>query len=328
MGRETGISWTNHTFNPWRGCDEVSEACDDCYAKRMAKRTPQMLGQWGDMAEGGTRVVAVDKTWNDPLRWDADAFKSRERRRVFCCSIADVFEEWQGPMTDKDNSIIYKGNKLPLTMEDCRQRLFAMIQKTTWLNWLLLTKRPEHQKRWLEEFYRDNKPLLTNVWAGTTVELQDYASRLDTLLETNAVRLWVSVEPLLGPITLEKWLATGLLDWVIVGGEASGPGSTRRARVMKAKWVDALFEECQKYGVAFFFKQWGDYLSFEYGSPCLRWEGTSLVGANVGGTDYEPRDITLVDDTAYVKVGKGKAGDTYRGRQWHEVPESIPLSTG
>ena len=100
MASETKIQWADHTFNPWRGCLKVSAGCANCYAETLSKRNPGTLGIWGSEASGATRVVASESMWREPLKWNTEAQKSGIRSRVFCASLADVFEDWQGRMLD------------------------------------------------------------------------------------------------------------------------------------------------------------------------------------------------------------------------------------
>src|SRR4051794_38669367 len=90
MATETKIQWTHHTFNPWRGCQKVSPGCAHCYAEQLSLRNPKVLGEWGP---DGKRVIASESYWRLPLKWNRDAHKAGERRRVFCASLADVFED-------------------------------------------------------------------------------------------------------------------------------------------------------------------------------------------------------------------------------------------
>ena len=135
MAENSAIGWTHHTFNPWRGCQKVAPGCTNCYAEALAKRNPSVLGTWG---ADGTRVVAAEAYWREPLKWQRQAAAAGERRRVFCASLADVFEDWNGPITN------VRGEKLLCNQADLRRRLFALIDETPDLDWLLLTKRPEH----------------------------------------------------------------------------------------------------------------------------------------------------------------------------------------
>lgn len=295
MAEESKISWTDATFSPWRGCVEVdnSPACDFCYAKSMAKRNPGVLGHWGTAEDGGTRVVASEKYWNEPLKWNSSAEASGIRKRVFCASIADVFENWTGPMMDHKGNVMRKDsvgrwitgggilrNDFPLTMQDVRNRLFGLIDKTPWLSWLLLTKRPENIRKFWPPFDWQtpaDMPTRTNVWLGVTAENQEQANkRIPELLNCHGLSpvLWLSCEPLLSsldlmypePINPARMCCSGFecgcygmpidppllhhLDWVVVGGE-SGP----HARSSDIEWYRSLRDQCRECNVAFHFKQ-------------------------------------------------------------------------
>lgn len=234
MAKNSKIEWTHHTFNPWWGCAKVSPGCEHCYAEAFAKRTGNAV--WG---VGGPRRFFGEKHWSYPKLWNEESQSEGQRKRVFCASMADVFEDREG-----------------LRVE--RRRLVHLIEATPWLDWLLLTKRPQNIVRLMDEAmdgnfdrmttFRDRMP---NVWLGVTAEDQNhYDQRTQWLAHVQAVVRFVSAEPLLGPINLRAWCP----DWIIVGGE-SGNG----ARPMKKEWVESIREQCK--GVtAFFFKQWGGRL--------------------------------------------------------------------
>jgi protein gp37 len=254
MAEDSKISWTDHTFNPWWGCIEVSPACDNCYARTFAKRIG--LNVWGQ-ADVTERRFFADKHWSEPLKWDRKAADLGERRRVFCASMADIFER-------NDD------------LDPHRARLWALIEQTPNLDWLLLTKRPQNILGMIPHAWIDREP--HNVWYGTTVENQHYAElRIPLLLQAPAAVLFLSCEPLLGPVDLSRWLgvvrsdslpvrpATPLpwvntmtgwppIDWVITGGE-SGP----KARPTHPQWLRDLRDQCAAAGVAYHFKQWGEY---------------------------------------------------------------------
>lgn len=218
MADKSKIEWTDATFNPWVGCTKVSPACDHCYAESWAKRSGMV--QWGNAPRRRTSVA----NWNKPLKWNRQAEKDGRRIRVFCASLADVFD-----------------NQVP---KEWRTDLWTMIIDTPYLDWQLLTKRPQNIRKMMPSrlFNYDN------IWIGTTVENKEEAERRAPYLRelTTNVR-FLSIEPLLedlGNIDL-----TGV-DWVIVGGE-SGPG----ARVMKADWARNIRNQCKAAGVAFFMKQ-------------------------------------------------------------------------
>ena len=249
MGRDSGIQWTHHTFNPWRGCTHVSPGCENCYAEALAKRNPAQLGTWG---AGGTRVVASDAYWRQPHAWNRAAVAAGERHRVFCASLADVFEDRP-------------------ELADPRHRLWSTIVATPHLDWLLLTKRPEAIARLVGGW-----PWPANIWLGTTVEDQRRADeRIPVLLDTPAAVRFLSCEPLLGPLDLGRfmgWRATadvmlgrhpvafdaaglpraGGVDWLIVGGE-SGP----RARPFDLAWARSIRDQGDAAGVPVFIKQLG-----------------------------------------------------------------------
>ena len=243
MGEATGISWADDTFNPWWGCTKVSSACDSCYAETLSKRVGNAV--WGKSAP---RRIIGDKTWNDPRRWDKAAERAGVRRRVFCASMADVFEDHNGPMVD------HKGNLMPgRSVAAERERLWALIDDTPNLDWLLLTKRPQNIARlappsWLTH----GAPF--NVWLGTTVETQPYAKiRIPQLLEVRATVHFLSYEPGLGEVDLRPWLGEWGVNWVIVGGE-----SGHNARPFPMEWARSVIVQARAApGAAVWMKQMG-----------------------------------------------------------------------
>jgi protein gp37 len=233
MGENTAISWTDSTFNPWVGCTKVSRACDFCYAESWAKRSghPEL---WT-----GERRRTSASNWKQPLKWDRAAAASGKRARVFCASLADVFD-----------------NQVP---EQWRHDLWELIGSCRNLDWLLLTKRPQNIAKMLPVMdstkpdYRpwNQKWPWPNVWLGTTVENQEEAERrIPHLVKVPAVIKFLSCEPLLGSVDLSKWL--GEISWIICGGESGG-----HARPMDLRWVVALKNQCISANIPFHFKQWG-----------------------------------------------------------------------
>jgi protein gp37 len=229
VGAITAISWTDHTFNPWRGCTKVSSACDYCYAEGLANR-------FGFVEWGGERRRTSAANWREPLRWDRAAARDRTRRRVFCASLADVFD-----------------NQVPAAW---RADLWTLIAETPHLDWLLLTKRPQNIAKMLpsatcETMIAGKAWPWPWVWLGTTVENEEEARRrLPHLTAIPAFRRFVSYEPALGPVDFRPWLLH--LDWIIAGGE-SGP----HARAPEAEWFRSVRDQCTTAGVWFHFKQWG-----------------------------------------------------------------------
>lgn len=255
MGADSDIQWTNHTFNPWWGCAKISPGCKHCYADSFSKRVG--LQVWGQDAP---RRFFGDKHWNDPRRWHKAAVKAGVRQRVFCASMADVFE-------DRPDLI------------EPRRRLFSLIEECEGLDWLLLTKRPENVRRlvppkWLhlvgcasprglgdtcdfpgtcgqrgQEFSDQRQGWPAHVWMGTTVENREQTARIDHLRRIPAAIRFLSLEPLIedpGPLDL-----TGIA-WAIVGGESGG-----NAREMGEAWALSIVGQCRAQRVAPFVKQMG-----------------------------------------------------------------------
>ena len=281
MAKDSKIEWTHHTFNPWWGCVKVSDACDHCYAETWAKRLGEDI--WGAKSQ---RRFFSDAHWNDPIKWNKEAQAAGERRRVFCASMADVFE-------NRDDLIAP------------RARLFDLIEATPHLDWLLLTKRIHLVKKLIPK----GRKLSKNVWLGTTVENQDSAKkRIKYLLEFSepAVR-FLSCEPLLGSLDLSPWLGAqkdARLDWVIAGGE-SGAGS----RPMNPEWVIDLQAQCERAKVAFHFKQWGHWAPLD--------QTDAVPGKKVQAVELTRMDGSIVTLSA---MGKGKAGRRLQGQVWDQFP--------
>lgn len=227
MGFRSDIEWTDHTFNPWWGCTKVSPACDNCYAEAFAKRLGMDI--WSHHTD---RRFLSEANWRLPLKWNKRASEAGIKERVFCASMADVFE-WKRGLSHQ------------------RTKLWGLIESTPSLIWLLLTKRPHLATRivpWGTEWP-------SNVWIGTTVENQKWAEkRLPWLVDLPTGNRFLSCEPLLGEIVLENWLARGEIGWVIAGGE-SGP----RARPTEPDWFYRLRDQCLKFDTPFHFKQWGNW---------------------------------------------------------------------
>ena len=283
MGKDSRIEWTHHTFNPWWGCVKVSAACDHCYAEAWAKRLGEQV--WGPLSE---RRFFGDSHWNEPLKWNKEATTDGVRRRVFCASMADVFE-----------------NRKDLIPQ--RLRLLKLIENTPQLDWLLLTKRIHLARKQLPRGYEFPR----NVWLGATVENQDVVSkRLEYLVDfkTPSVR-FLSCEPLLGPLDIRKYIAPGRqsarVDWVIAGGE-SGAGS----RVMEPAWPLGLQRQCADAGVPFHFKQWGHWAPLEQVADVLT-KSTPIQVLHRNGTE-----ISLAG------IGKGKAGRSLAGKIWDQFPRT------
>lgn len=265
MADKTKIAWTDRTFNPWLGCTRVSPGCVHCYAETLTKRFGN--AEWGPQA---ARVKTSESYWKKPLKWNKESWIEclscnwrgamkgtiiapyspacptcgsvmtvRTKQRVFCASLADVFE---------DNRQV----------ANWRGELFRLIEQTPNIDWLLLTKRPERMFSLgtdavgeIFDLWLDRNP---NVWLGATVESQEYfEKRVAALLSCGSAVHFISVEPMIGPVRL-KQIKMKNVDWVICGGE-SGPG----CRPMQADWVYDLKRDCQMGRVKFFMKQLGGH---------------------------------------------------------------------
>lgn len=221
MAENSKIEWTTHTFNPWIGCQKISPGCDNCYAEALMDKRYHKV-EWGPHGE---RKRTSEANWKLPLRWAKAARASGERPRVFCSSLADVF----------DNQV----------HDSWRSDLFRLIKDTPELDWLLLTKRPEN----IAKMVRFEDPEMpTNIWLGTTCEDQANYDRRWPILSKVPVNVhFISYEPAIGPLRINGALVP---DWLICGGE-SGPG----ARYMPPTWAADIKRDCERVGTAFFMKQ-------------------------------------------------------------------------
>lgn len=332
MAENSHISWTDHTFNPWIGCTKVSAGCAHCYADRDNEYYKWNPAGWGPKAPRKRTSAA---NWKKSLIWDRDrwlecpgcgwrgSYKAipvaldgsfmcptckrmdlqPARQRIFCASLSDVFDDH------------------PSIDAQWREDLWSLIEATPNLDWLLLTKRPEHVERFipdrwtsygywdLHHFLPNTPPLPRNIWLGITAEDQDNFDARWPILAGLAARLcpsvlFVSAEPLLGSLDVSGWIdevdehdeddhvyVPGI-DWVIAGGESGPP-----ARPTHPDWVRSLRQQCACAEVPFHFKQWGEWIARN------QWV---LSG----------RDLGDVPEKAYVNA-KPIAGDqVYRvGRQ-------------
>lgn len=255
MAESTKIEWADATFNPWIGCTRVGPGCDNCYAA-VSPPSRSMSIKWG---AGEPRHHTSASNWAQPLVWERKAqdFQAEHgrRQRVFCASLADVFD-----------------NEVPPSW---RAELFALIASTPNLDWMLLTKRIANVAKMIEAPGMQKCGLPGNVWLGATVVNQEEADRdVPKLLALPAQVRFLSIEPMLGPIDLTRIDVSGdfeiyplsgttgcedydgpipdipALNWVICGGE-SGPG----ARPMHPDWARSLKQQCQAASVPFFMKQ-------------------------------------------------------------------------
>ncbi|MGE8369329.1 MAG: phage Gp37/Gp68 family protein [Pseudomonadales bacterium] len=324
MSENTNIEWTDATFNPWIGCTKVSPACDHCYAE--VSTPARSLGvSWGAKEK---RHRTSPGNWKLPLRWNAqheEFFGAHgRRRRVFCASLADVFDNQVDPAWRRD--------------------LFDLIELTPNLNWLLLTKRIGNVIRLVSDV-RSHDWLAgrDNVWLGATICNQEEADRdIPKLLAVPVHVRFLSMEPLLGPVDLSKvavpaehdmlrrpWdydgyrfnalqdhdddrfhQAPATLDWVIVGGESGG-----NARPMHPDWAGVLRDQCAAAGVPFLFKQWGEHAPNNRTMAEVEAAERGYTFVHYSAT--QPYPIAAMD-----RVGKKAAGRLLDGEQHDGFPGS------
>ena len=321
MAENTKIEWADHTFNPWTGCTKVGPGCDNCYAEGWAKRSG--IVHWGTGAE---RRRTSESNWKQPIKWNAEAERLGLRYRVFCASLADVFD-----------------NEVPA---EWRADLFDLIASTPHLDWLLVTKRIGNVERMVMDalrtmFIRANQEPPTwpwaNVWLGITVVNQAEADRdIPKLLQVPAAVRFLSMEPLLGPVDLtdispnrgdrpedhfsalfdpddDQADTRHYVDWVIVGGE-SGP----KARPMRPQWARDIRDQCKVAGVPFLFKQWGEWApaSHGHGGKHGAWNGDAFL-PGYGDTKTPDNNMT--------RAGKNACGGRLLdGRDHNGFPSRLP----
>ena len=314
--QHTKIEWAHHTFNPWIGCTKVGPGCDNCYAEADFDRRRHVVS-WGP---NQPRKRTASSTWAQPLRWNKMAEAEGTRYRVFCASLADVFD-----------------NDVPVQW---RIDLMDLILKTPHLDWLLLTKRIGNAADMLDAAldtatggafaWRAGGGHLRfkNVWIGATITSQAEADRdIPKLLAVPAAKRFLSMEPLLGPVSFEGMFASGNpadgtnmleeLDWIIVGGE-SGPN----ARPMHPDWARSLRNQCQAADVPFLFKQWGEWVDADNGpDDDLAYEGKSDCWAHIeGGHHSGEMGVDFFNTYPMYRVGKKAAGRMLDRKEWNEVP--------
>lgn len=295
MGENSAISWTDHTFNPWIGCTRVSPACDHCYAATENQRR-KWVSSWGEPGQPPS-PRRLTKTWRTPVIWEKRAAETGYRPRVFCASLADVFD-----------------NEVPT---EWRADLFNLIRHTPNLHWILLTKRIGNV---LKMVSADTWRTLPHVGLMATIANQEEWDRdYQKLKAVPAAWHGVSAEPLLGPIDI----GAERPDWIITGGE-SGP----QARPMSIQWVRELRDQCAAGGVAFHFKQWGEWAPaglhpsglpgrFAFGD--YEYDRTTMVQV-----DSYPRHFTRFGSRSLMeRLGRSKTGDLLDGVEHKAFPKAM-----
>ncbi len=251
MGEKTNIAWTDSTFNPVIGCTKVGPGCDNCYAAEQDSRK-----RWGGKTHWGAgvpRYRTSASNWNQPVAWNRKASFDGKPHRVFCASLADVFDnEWP---------------------EGARDDLWALIKATPLLTWQIVTKRIGNAAKMLPADWGDWYP---NVWLIATICNEKETRDIDKLIAIPAAVHGISYEPALESVDWSPWLCDGIptneqvygergahylrhgtprLDWIIVGGESSQGGA--QARPFNIEWARSTVAQCKAAGVACFVKQLG-----------------------------------------------------------------------
>lgn len=235
MAENSKIAWTDDTFNPWWGCVKVGPGCDHCYAEGLDKRTG---GNYWDGTTPPRRTKPAN--WAKPVKWNKQAEESGKPRRVFCASMADVFD-----------------NRVPV---EWRDDLWELIKATPHLTWIVLTKRIGNVDKMLPDDWGDG---YSNVWLLiTAVNQKEYERDFMKLAAIPAAKRGLSIEPQLGPINLHLMgtmpksisssyaLVGSYIDWVITGAE-SGHGN----RSYLERWARSLRNQCADFDISFFYKQ-------------------------------------------------------------------------
>lgn len=346
MADKSSIEWTDATWNPITGCSVVSPGCTNCYAMRLAgtrmKHHPSRIGLT-DQSKAGpvwNGQVRLNEQWLDqPLRW-------RKPRRIFVCAHGDLFHE-----SVPDEWI----DRVFAVMALAPQHTFQVLTKRAsrardylhgdaprrWVMAYDPARFPRDLPRVPEVFPQAPLP---NVWLGVSAEDQQRADeRVSDLLATPAAVRFVSAEPLLGQLDLAPWLQRGdhglrdvdplaavlladgkesgnawvrpALDWVIVGGE-SGPG----ARPMHPDWVRSLRDQCAEAGVAFHFKQHGEWIGEE------DLDSASLLAPQQCDPNDYLRHHDFPDGTRVWKAGKKAAGRSLDWKTWDQIPDAVPCA--
>lgn len=235
MATNSNIEWCHHTGNPWWGCTEVHEGCDNCYARAWAHKYGNKV--WGN----DQPRKAIKSVWGNFAKWQKDAETANEIHRVFVGSMMDIFEKPM-PVIDSNGSTAgYKTDVL-------RDRVFnQVVPASPHLMFLFLTKRPSNINKYIPDLWKVLPP--RNVMYGASVVDKKSMADVDRHLGKVNGQKFLSIEPLLEEISLLDW--TGELpDWVIVGGE-SGP----KRRPFDPDWARRLKAECYALKIKFFMKQ-------------------------------------------------------------------------
>lgn len=312
MGARSRIEWTDASWNPVTGCTEVSPGCDHCYARDLAGRFAGTSAY-----PNGFELTLRPKHLYDPLRW-------RRPRRVFVNSMSDLFHHLVPTQyIAKVFATMALAPAHTFQILTKRPGRMASLLSSAAFRELVVSELPTIAEAASARSARQEIPELgewplANVWAGVSVESQKWANvRVPVLQRTPAAVRFLSMEPLLSRVQLctcdgaayeiqrHPFLVnsscplhgTVPLDWIIVGGE-SGPN----ARPMHPDWPRGLQQACQATGVAYLFKQWGEWV------PCAE--------------PVAERDdvVRFPDGVVMRRVGRRQAGRELDGKTWDEYP--------
>jgi protein gp37 len=308
------IEWTDATWNPVRGCSIVSAGCTNCYAMRVAHRSftsPDMP------YHGLTRISGGRPVWNGDIKLVRSMLRQplvwKRPRRIFVNSMSDLFHE-----------------KVPFDFID---EVFEVMLQAHWHTYQILTKRPERMLEWAWSTNARHGDMLgcpggselpeppKHIHLGVSAEDQETADRrIHLLSQVPAAVRWVSFEPLLGDVNIQRWApplkpgarSQAVIEWAVIGGE-SGPG----ARPMHPNWVRHLRNQCVAAGVPFFFKQWGDWFPIDAETHTGKQKEFELAH----GARKTLGELKILDlETAVYRCGKRAAGRLLDGRTWDEYP--------
>lgn len=280
MGKSK-IAWTEYVWNTIIGCSKCSPGCENCYAEREARvrvKNPKVGHRFAGTIDDTGKWTGKINLCEDRLYEPTDWIKPK---RIFVAPYSDLFH--------------------PNVSDEWLLKIFAIMASCPQHVFFILTKRPERMRDWMSRLRSAN-----NIWAGVTVCNQDEAdAKIPLLMQTPARHRFLSIEPMLGPIELPKWVGHCRIDWLICGGE-SGKG----ARPMHPDWARSLRDQCAAAGVPFFFKQWGECCYPEQMTSAVYQSIDAAENLSGHGQYNEPW-----------RIGAKRAGRLLDGREHIEYPE-------
>jgi len=305
-GVGTAYYLPGYTFNKWQGCVAKGRGCLHCYAEVMSNRwRGDKPSLWGNKAQ---RLIASEKYSLQPYKWNEYAKGIGVRLKVFSASMSDVFEDRRD-------------------LDTPREELWKLIEETPWLDWLLLTKRPEKIERLLPDRWWGSVGAPRNIWFGCTIVNDHEVQTVWPVFQSfgrsafRPARLFLSLEPLVSALPsfadycLDDKHGVRPVDWVIVGGE-SGPN----ADPMHADWVRGIRDACEETNTPFFLKQWGEWIPCKYITPDMKVGEPHWIDINGKFIEAERERLCTGTQKIY-RVGKNKAGRLLDGKTYDGFPE-------